>query len=101
MREIQRMRRQVGFSLMELMVVMLIILIVSAIAIPSLMDTISDVRLADRPKGAAADAVLLSIDAIRLRARRLHVSGRRLHVATHGQPRARRAWPAASDPITR
>lgn len=37
--------RQAGFSLMELMVVMLIIMIVSAVAVPTLMSTVADVRL--------------------------------------------------------
>jgi Tfp pilus assembly protein FimT len=38
-------KRQAGFSLFELMAVMLIIMVVSAIAIPTMMNTLADVKL--------------------------------------------------------
>lgn len=45
MREKQGTRREYGFSLIELMVVMMIIMVVSAIAVPTIMNTVADVRL--------------------------------------------------------
>ena len=45
MRDRRKGTRQAGFSLFELMTVMLIIMVVSAIAIPTMMNTLADVRL--------------------------------------------------------
>jgi prepilin-type N-terminal cleavage/methylation domain-containing protein len=42
---IERAPRERGFSLFELMIVMLIIMIVSAVAVPTIMNTVADVRL--------------------------------------------------------
>lgn len=45
MRQDARFGRQAGFSLIELILVMAIILTISAIAVPSLINTVADVRL--------------------------------------------------------
>jgi prepilin-type N-terminal cleavage/methylation domain-containing protein len=60
MRNPEKMR---GFSLMELMVVMLVILIVSAVAVPTLMNTVADVRLR-----SSASTVQGQLQQLRMRA---------------------------------
>lgn len=45
MRHRESLRGQAGFSLIELLVVITIILVVSAIAVPTLINTVADVRL--------------------------------------------------------
>ena len=63
MRETHKTRGEQGFSLFELMIVMLVIMVVSAVAVPTLMNTVADVRLR-----SSAGTIQGQIQQLRMRA---------------------------------
>jgi len=64
MRHREKLRGQAGFSLIELIVVMTIILVVSAIAVPSLINTVADVRLRSSASTLQGQLQLLRMRAV-------------------------------------
>lgn len=63
MRRMHKTRREAGFSLFELMIVMLIIMVVSAVAVPTIMNTVADVRLR-----SSASTIQGQVQQLRMRA---------------------------------
>lgn len=64
MRHRESLRRQAGFSLIELIVVITIILVVSAIAVPTLINTVADVRLRSSASTLQGQLQLLRMRAV-------------------------------------